>query len=91
MGPPSAEGSAKRLDFLGLLIGAVLFFRWIKRKIEKFRFEHPVCHEFILSDEQNDSIERYLGVFSETPHGIGRMMAKVFVNKFLRLGAPKSA
>ena len=59
--------------------------------IEKFRFEYPVCHEFILSAEQSDAIERYLGVFTETPNGIGRMMAKVFVNKFLRLGVPKAA
>lgn len=52
--------------------------------ISAFRLDEPQSVRFMLSTEQRDLIDRYLGVFGNTPWGIGRMMTKVYVKRLLR-------
>jgi len=52
--------------------------------LDEYALSAPRRYDFVMSSKQKDLITRYLGVFGNTPWGIGRMLTKVFVKKLLR-------
>lgn len=50
-----------------------------------YRMDTPCEVRFVRTPDQRDLIDRYLTVFGNTPHGIGRMMTKVYVRKLFRV------
>jgi radical SAM superfamily enzyme YgiQ (UPF0313 family) len=53
-------------------------------RIEDFRLPQPTVFHFVLDDAQRALIERYLGIYGDTPVAIGRILSKVHVKKLFR-------
>ena len=52
--------------------------------IDVFELATPQCFEFTLDESQQALIERYLGIYGDSPVGIGRILSKVYVRKLFR-------
>lgn len=50
----------------------------------------PTVYRFILDQTQQELIERYLGIYGDTPVAIGRILSKVHVKKLYRHAVPES-
>ncbi|MFN4310045.1 MAG: B12-binding domain-containing radical SAM protein [Ferrovibrio sp.] len=57
-------------------------------EISQFRLKAPMDFNFILDDEQKAIIERYLGIYGDSPVSIGRILSKVHVKKLFRHAVP---
>jgi tRNA A37 methylthiotransferase MiaB len=55
--------------------------------IEQFRLDVPTSFSFVLDAEQKALIERYLGIYGDSPVSIGRILSKVHVKKLFRYAA----
>ncbi|MBM3555578.1 MAG: radical SAM protein [Alphaproteobacteria bacterium] len=49
-----------------------------------YRLAAPTPYRFVLDQGQKTMIERYLGIYGDTPVGIGRILSKVYVKKLFR-------
>lgn len=52
--------------------------------INDFTLSTPRTFSFYLDDSQKQLIDRYLGIYGDSPVGIGRILSKVFVRKLFR-------
>lgn len=52
--------------------------------IDDFWLSGPRNYRFALDQSQKELIERYLGIYGDTPVGIGRILSKVYVRKLFR-------
>lgn len=58
------------------------------RSVEDFKLTGSRNYRFALDRSQSDLIERYLGIYGDTPVGIGRILSKVYVRKLFRQAMP---
>lgn len=56
--------------------------------IEDFRLAGSRNYRFTLDRSQIELIERYLGIYGDTPVGIGRILSKVYVHRLFRHALP---
>jgi radical SAM superfamily enzyme YgiQ (UPF0313 family) len=56
--------------------------------VRQFRLDAPTRFCFKLDSEQKALIERYLGIYGNSPVSIGRILSKVHVKKLFRHAAP---
>lgn len=52
--------------------------------VSDYRLERPTDFRFVLEDSQRKLIDRYLGIYGDTPVGLGRILSKVYVRKLFR-------
>ena len=53
--------------------------------IDVFELSAPSRFVFCLDNEQRALIERYIGIYGDSPVGIGRILSKVYVRKLFRV------
>jgi hypothetical protein len=54
------------------------------RAVGDYRWPEPRRVRFVLEKSQKELIERYLGIYGDTPVGVGRILSKVYVQKLFR-------
>ena len=54
------------------------------KPIEKYKYSSAKKKNFFLTKEQKELVKRYLKVYGNTKHDIGRMFTKAFLDKLLR-------
>ena len=54
------------------------------RAVSDYRWPEPWQVRFVMEESQLALIERYLGIYGDTPVGIGRILSKVYVRKLFR-------
>lgn len=52
--------------------------------VSDYRLERPTDFRFVLEDSQRKLIDRYLGIYGDTPVGLARILSKVYVRKLFR-------
>jgi len=52
--------------------------------VSDYRLERPTRYRFVLEDSQRKLIDRYLGIYGDTPVGLGRILSKVYGRKLFR-------
>lgn len=56
--------------------------------IAEVRLAAPTTYRFVLDDSQKALIERYMGIYGDSPVAIGRILSKVHVKKLFRHAVP---
>ena len=60
------------------------------KKFDHYRFAEPKTFDFVLNQEQEDLIGRYLATFGNSTTGIARIVSRVYVKKLYRRPVPIS-
>ena len=59
--------------------------------VDEIQLDSPTRYHFVLDESQKALIDRYLGIYGDSPVSIGRILSKVHVKKLFRHGVAEES